>query len=90
MESVLNVSKKFFKHLEKLKGSAEYQEALRDDGTLLVRPHHKNLYRLFLDNTSGPAASLLRMSLTTREAFKVWMEPKLTLKVQKKTFTINE
>lgn len=87
---MLRVSKKFFKHLEKAKDSPEYKEALMEDGSILVRPHHKHLYRLFLDNTTGDVASLLRLSLTARESFRVWTHPHLIVRVQKQTFTHNQ
>lgn len=87
---MLKVSKKFFKHLEKLKESDDYKEALMEDGSILVRPHHKPLYRLFLDNTTGEVASLLRLSLTARESFRVWTHPYLIIRVQKQTFTQNQ
>lgn len=84
---MLNVSKSFFKQLEKLKGSTEYAEALREDGTLMVQSHQKRLYRLFLDNTTGDVTSRLRTALTARESFKVWLEPTLAVRVQKQTYT---
>lgn len=83
---MLIVSKSFFKRLEKLKSSEEYSEALGDDGVLLVRPHHKKLFCLFLNHTTGDATSCLRTAKTARESLKVWLEPTLTIRVQKQTF----
>jgi hypothetical protein len=83
------VSKSFFKHLEKLKSSEEYAEALGNGGVLLVRHHHKKLFDLFLNHTTGDAASCLRTAKTARESFQVWFEPTLTLRVQKQTFELH-
>lgn len=86
----MHVSKKFFKRLGMLKTTPEYQEALTGDGSLLIRPHHKQLYRLFLDNTTGDVTSALRTALTARESFKVWLDPTVTVKVSHRTYVLNQ
>jgi len=89
------LSKKFFKHLEKVRRHEDYQDALQaqvDDRVhLLVRPHHKTVYRLFLDNTTGEAASALRTALTAREKFKAMIiDQRVELTVGGENFTLTQ
>ena len=68
------LSKKFFKHLDKVRLSPEYKETLQAKDEhhekLLVQPHHRSLYRFFMNNTTGEATRALRIAMTAREKFK--------------------